>query len=115
MALPAPPPSPFMDWLQAAADCKSLRFVPLLAVSGLFAALGFWFGPVRALFGDGALNLGTVTLCIWIAWLWSGIFVSALVLHGRRALWLAPGAPFALIWPVLQIVQTTECTLTGCL
>ena len=108
-------PAPFTDWLQKAADCKSLRFVPLLAVSGLFAALGFWFGPARSLLGDAAPNLATVTVCIWIAWFWLGVFVSALVLHGKRALWLAPGAPFALIWPLLQVAQTAECTLTGCL
>ena len=114
MSLPQTP-APFSDWLQQAADCKSLRFVPLLGISGLFAAIGFWFGPVRSLFGDAAPNLGTVTLCIWLGWLWLGVFVSALVLHGRRALWLAPGAPFALIWPVLAIAQTPGCTLTGCL
>ncbi len=114
MTLPQTP-APFTDWLQKAADCKSLRFVPLLAISALFAAISFWFGPARSLFGDAAPNLGTVTLCIWVGWFWLGAFVSALVLHGRRALWLAPGAPFALMWPLMQIVQTPGCTLTGCL
>jgi hypothetical protein len=117
MALPTPPPMPFMDWLQQAADCKSLRFVPLLAIAFLFAALGFWFGPARALFAsaEAASNLGTVTLCIWIGWFWIGVCVSALVLHGKRALWLLPGAPFALIWPLLWVVQAPECSLVGCL
>jgi len=34
-------PAPFSDWLQQAADCKSLRFVPLLGISVLFAAIDF--------------------------------------------------------------------------
>jgi hypothetical protein len=107
----------FVDWLQAASDCKSTRFGPLLAVSVLLAVLGFWFGPARALSAaaDQAPNLGTLTLCIWVGWFWAGVFGSALLLHGRRALWLLPGAPFALLWPALSIIQTAECSLTGCL
>jgi hypothetical protein len=110
-------PTPFADWLQQAADCKSLRFGPLLAISGLFAALGFWFGPLRwALDGNPHdPNLGVVTVCIWLAWFWTGAVLSALTLHGRRALWLFAGAPFALVWPAVWIAQAPQCSLTGCL
>ena len=108
-------PTPFLDWLQLAADCKSLRFGPLLAISGLFAALGFWFGPLRWALAGEASNTATVTVCIWLAWFWSGAVLSALVLHGRRALWLLAGAPFVLVWPAVWIAQTPQCSLVGCL
>jgi hypothetical protein len=110
--------TPFVDWLQAASNCKSLRFVPLLAISGLFAALGFWFGPARALLfasSNSVPNTATLTLCIWLAWFWAGAFFFAVVFHGRRALWLLAGAPFVLVWPAMWIVLTPECSLAGCL
>jgi hypothetical protein len=110
-------PTPFLDWLQVASDCKSLRFGPLLAISGLFAALGFWFGPLRWALDATAHepNLGTVTACIWLAWFWTGAVACAFVLHGRRGLWLLAGAPFVLAWPAVWITHAPQCSLTGCL
>ena len=106
-----------VDWLQLASDCKSTRLGPLLTVSFLFAALGFWFGPVRWVVyapPGYAPNIGNLTLCIWLGWTWLAVVAVALSLHGRRALWLLAGAPFVLLWPAAWIAQVPECSLTGC-
>lgn len=54
-------------------------------------------GPVLCTFADSAVATHMFTS----ASLWSILLVAALVLHGKRALWLLVGAPFGLFIPLV--------------
>ena len=83
------------------------------------ALLAFYQGPLwwliaESRFGGGMVPTSdTVTLSIWLGWLWIGTFVTALYFWRWRALWLLLAAPFALYWPAMWIFVAHACDLLG--
>ena len=86
---------------------------------GLFilTVLDLGVGPLWYLMfnrGNDVPEAGILDLSIWLGWLWIVVFVVAVWLGGRRALWLLLAAPFALYWPSMWIFVAHACSLTGC-
>jgi hypothetical protein len=71
-----------------------MRLAPLLTISLVVAIAG----PVLSAFADSPV--ATHLSMFAPASLWLMLLVAALVVHGKRGLWLLVGAPFALLIPL---------------
>jgi hypothetical protein len=73
----------------------NFRLGPLLTASLVVAIAG----PALSTFADS--GVATHISMFTSASLWSILLVAALVLHGKRGLWLLVGAPFGLFIPLV--------------
>jgi hypothetical protein len=73
------------------------RLWPWLAVSLSVASMNFLKLPVAL----ADMPYQAVAATVGLGVLWIAIFVVALAVLGKRALWLLLGAPFALAYPAL--------------
>jgi hypothetical protein len=92
------------------------RFAVLAWACVSTSILAFLVGPVRWIIfarGNGLPNASSLTLCVWLGWLWIALFALACVQSPRRSLWLLLGAPFALWWPAMWIFNSHACSLIG--
>ena len=87
-----------------------------LVITLVVAMLAFWLGPLRFLVfarGNDVPDSGAVALSIWLAWIWIGVLIAAIIFRGRRALWFLVQAPFVLYWPGMWIFVAHACSLLG--
>jgi hypothetical protein len=85
-----------------------------LVITLVVAMLAFWLGPLRFLArGNDVPDSGAVALSIWLAWIWIGVLIAAIIFRGRRALWFLVQAPFVLYWPGMWIFVAHACSLLG--
>jgi hypothetical protein len=63
--------------------------------------------------GNDIPSSSSVSVLIWLGWLWVATFLAALLTAGRRALWLLFAAPFALQQPVMWVFIAHDCDLLG--
>ncbi len=80
------------------------------------AGVALYWGPLRWLIyaPPGYVPDGnTITISIWLGWLWIAIFIGAVCFVRWRALWLLLVAPFALYWPSMWIFVGRACDLFG--
>ena len=76
-----------------------MRLAQLLTISLVVAIASAVPYPYLAWPSDSPMDTHIRTFAPLV--LWSMLLGAALVVHGKRGLWLLVGAPFALFWPVV--------------